>query len=211
MSKFTTQLRWIVEQSLKDQKLPNEESEWPKVYRKLGLHDYPIFDESYRSTLNDKIIRRYYFREIGQETAGQFAWFMRRTMHEIMPYYNQLYESQLYTIDPVNDIDMRYSENWQSDNLTDSDSNNRNVFQDTPMSLLDNTSAPTIEGLDYATNVSYDKSHSTTDSAGNGTRDKTEKGHRQNQAELLMKYRDTFLNIDKDIVDSLGGLFIGLW
>ena len=33
----------------------------------LGLDDYPIFDESHRSVLNQKIVRRYWLREIGIE------------------------------------------------------------------------------------------------------------------------------------------------
>ena len=38
----------------------------------IGLKDYPIFDESYRETLNNKIIMHYWMRERGAETAGLF-------------------------------------------------------------------------------------------------------------------------------------------
>lgn len=68
---------------------------------KLPLDDYPIFDEAHRATLNDKIIAHYYFREIGQETPSRFSFNLRRKMNEIMPYYNQLYESEMIKYDPL--------------------------------------------------------------------------------------------------------------
>ena len=119
MSRYTTQLRFPIEQKLTDLKLSNTEENWPQAYQILGLQDYPIFDETYRSTLNNKIIRSYYFREIGFETLGQFAWQMRRTMFEIMPYYNQLYKSELLDIDPFKTKDMNYDETWTRDEKID--------------------------------------------------------------------------------------------
>ena len=56
MSEYSLQLRWLVEQTLADAKLPNIEANWHAAYDKLGLADYPIFDEAYRQTLNDKMI-----------------------------------------------------------------------------------------------------------------------------------------------------------
>lgn len=171
MSKYTTLLRFPIEQHLMDKGKSLDESNWKECYRMLGLYDYPIFDEAYRETLNNKIIRAYYFREIGFETLGIFAWYMRRTMHEIMPYYNQLYESERIKIDPMLTVKKDYSETWTRDEKTgktvdnsshsssetsgssNSESTDRNVFQDTPMNGLD-TGA--ISAMDYATNVTFD-------------------------------------------------------
>lgn len=133
MSKYTTQLRWPVEQSetgatstlLKGQQFHCE------TYKKLGLDDYPIFDESYRWQLNDKIIRRYYFREIGLETMQQFAWYLRMRMFEIMPYYNQMYESTLLDIDPTHEIDMKYGENWDVSGTEDSTTDGKTASRTT--------------------------------------------------------------------------------
>lgn len=99
MSTYTTQLRWIVERA--QQEHHAEPTDYSPAYPILGLDSYPIFDESYRSTLNDKIIRHFWFREIGFETAGQFAWFLRNTMNEQMPYFNQLYDSLNLITDPI--------------------------------------------------------------------------------------------------------------
>lgn len=40
-------------------------------------------------------------REIGLETLELFRYFMRMKMWEIMPYYNQLYKSELIEFDPL--------------------------------------------------------------------------------------------------------------
>ena len=232
MSKYTTQLRFPVEQKLNDLHLALDEENWFHVYSMLGLDDYPIFEEQHRDVLNRKILRRYWFREIGFETLGQFAWMMRRTMYEIMPYYNQLYESELLVTEPMYTVHKNYEESWNRSNEQEtkntatagsdvnSTSANRNVYQDTPMNGLD-TGA--IEGMDYATNVTFDdgsgKTTTNSTSNANGTRGENdngwrvheEKGYDKSQSNLLKEYRDTFLNIDLEIVDRLNDLFIGLW
>lgn len=284
MSRYTTQLRWIVEQLSEGLTVP-EGQEYPNaVYNYIGLLSYPLFDPSYRSQLNDKIINHFYFQEIGFETPKQFAWMLKRTMNEIMPKYNALYEAQLdldahpladywrhidetrtgektgsvefekdtdgttsgttsdteqlqgektlaSASDTSNDVDEKVFDvitklktfNTQDEltisttdqtthntsdqktyNVTDTETPNvtveetftnyheketdtrsitttfgkitdrddtttgsssvegRNVFSDTPMSMLSQSGSPSISGLDYATNVTYDDSVTTT-------------------------------------------------
>ena len=60
----------------------------------LGLKHYPIFSESHRQELNQKIVNHFRYREIGYETIHQFIFALNRKMFEIMPFYNQLYESE---------------------------------------------------------------------------------------------------------------------
>lgn len=240
MSKYTTMLRFPIEQRLDDLNLPHTEDNWPHVYGIIGLDDYPIYDEAHRGVLNDKIIRRYYMREIGFETLGQFAWNLRRRMHEIMPYYNELFRSESLVTDPMLSKNLDYTERWTRDESTSrnksdtratdtastsqSTSDDRNVFQDTPMNGLD-TGA--IEAMDYATNVTLD--HGTTENGSSaknetsgsstdaytgdfdGTKTHNQKGYDTSQSELLLTYRKTLLNIDLEIVDSLSTLFMGLW
>lgn len=89
MSRYTIELRYLIEGNYE-----------------LGLKDYPIFDESYREQLNNKIIQHYYFREIGFETEALFKNRLNQKMNEIMPYYNQMYESSKLKIDPLSTIDL---------------------------------------------------------------------------------------------------------
>jgi hypothetical protein len=59
----------------------------------MGLKSYPIFDEEYRETLNQKILNRYMFNEIGFETPQRFIFELNTKMSIIMPYYNDLYNA----------------------------------------------------------------------------------------------------------------------
>ena len=108
MAIYTTLLRSIVEQRQADEHVGPDD--FSVAYRTLGLADYPIFDESYRSQLNDKIIRHFYFREIGFETVAQFRWRMDATMRENMVYFNQLYESLNLIVDPITNVRYTYQD-----------------------------------------------------------------------------------------------------
>ena len=247
MSKYTTQLRWIVDTLGEGLPVPEGQLYADNVYKGLGLDKYPIFDEVYRSTLNDKIINHYYFREIGLETAAQFAWYMRQTMWEIMPYYNELYKTQNMIDDPLSDYARKMRESWDADikdtgsvenartggttttTTADGTSHNRNVYQDTPMSILSNIGAPSVEGLDYATTVTYDDGSTSdkgtsetdrheqdtrtmnTDRNDSGWRARDESGRNKSQAALLKEYRDLYVNIDVEIIKDLEDLFMKLW
>lgn len=248
MSKYTTQLRWIVEQLGSGLDVPSGQEYADAVYKYIGLDKYPIFNEEYRKRLNDKIINHFYFREIGFETAAQFAWYLRRTMNEIMPKYNRLYdvlETEFdhplsdWTRHRVTDIDdTNYSKSdseneSQTDTVrngtTDTDTHNRTVFSDTPMSMLNNTGEPQIANLDYATTVTYEDGNvhtestenttSNTDSNGsvitNGTatRDKIEDEYGRNHSlgYLIEEFNDKFVDIDLMIIKDLEPLFFGLW
>ena len=227
MSLYTTQLRWVVEQELNDKGRNHDEVNWPYVYEKLGLSDYPIYDETHRQELNNRIIRRFYFREIGFETFAMFKWHLRRTMFEIMPYYNMMYEAVENVDDPLSDHDRTRTENWDVDTDTQGNASgtansamhDRNVFQDTPMSFLDDSSPNAVESLDYATNVRYDdRTNASTTTASNasegnevGERTVNESGRNKSQALLLKEYKENILNVDVLVMNDLETLFMGLW
>ena len=73
-----------------------------------ALDDYPIFDESYRSALNTKILNHYYDHEIGLETPDLFNHYLSTRMAEIMPYYNEMYRAQALIANPFHNFE--YSE-----------------------------------------------------------------------------------------------------
>lgn len=224
MSKYTTQLRWVVEQTLNDAGKPLTEDNWPYAYKVLGLDDYPLFDEGYRETLNNKIIRHYYTREIGAETVGRFRLFVRDTMHLIMPYYNQLYESERFAkgMEPLGDRGLKHTEHaWgtsssKGESSSQSSANQQNVYQDTPQSEMIPTQ---IKNLQYATNVTIDEdsANATGTSSIAGDYDnmveRNETGYSRPQSELLQLYRNTFLNIDNDVVHNveLAQCFMTIW
>lgn len=179
MSRYTIELRYLIEGNYD-----------------LGLKDYPIFDESYREQLNDKIIQHYYFREIGLETEALFKNRLNQKMNEIMPYYNQMYESSKLKIDPLSTIDLeevfsrKSKTTGEGTSSTSGTGNNTNNFnstdttdygkiskfsdiaqaQTTPNEILNDnylTSATVDDGQDKNTNTGTNTSQ--TESTTSGT------------------------------------------
>lgn len=224
MSKYSLQLRWLVEQTLADAKLPNIEANWHAAYDKLGLADYPIFDETYRETLNNKIIRHYWAYEIGSETSGLFRWNLRDAMFMIMPYYNQMYLSEITAkgIQPLIDHARTITEDAtgtasnNANTSATSTSNAQDIFSDTPMSALN---FDNIKAGNYASTADFTDASTTdtgkSDSSGTYANDlaRTETGHDKPESELLLLWRETFVNIDRDVVEdkALRECFMTIW
>lgn len=110
MSKYTTELRFICETEAEytqsqGYKKVNEilAAAAPKIFD----FDFPIYDENYRLTLETKILKHYYTREISEETYGLWKLRLDTALNEIMPYYNQLYKSAILEFNPLYDVDVQ--------------------------------------------------------------------------------------------------------
>lgn len=75
---------------------------------KLIENGYPVFDDSWatfipehKKELCDKIVRHYYFREICCPTPDRFRHYINAQLQQIMPYYNQMYQSELIKFNPM--------------------------------------------------------------------------------------------------------------
>lgn len=191
----------------------------------LTPEDYPIFDEVYRDDLNKKILDHYWNYEIGHETESMFRFALNRKMRENMPYYNQLYESELIQFEALDTANLREQVNNtnQITDTNDATSNNNNttdgksrvVSSETPQVML----SPNEDYASGATdsisesNVSADgTSHSTNVTDGSGTIDRTVTGSNGIPiSDLLIRYRQTFMNIDMLVIESLATLFMQIW
>lgn len=141
MSKYTTELRFICETSagLTDSEgYTSTRDIIEKSRAKIFDFDYPIFDEKYRSVLETKIIKHYYTREIAAETVGLWKLWLDERMNNIMPYYNQLYKSELLEFNPLYDTDIttdsnrkiNHEENSTDKNVRTDNLNNKNTRTD---------------------------------------------------------------------------------
>lgn len=201
---------------------------------------FPIFDENYRSVLETKILKHYYTREIGFETVSLWKHFMAIRLNEIMPKYNKLYEAESLGFDPFANMDYKEtyegedngtnsntgngSINEDIEDNTNRDSSSMDKFSDTPQGAVTN-----LDNGTYLTNArqintsdedEYTRDRNVTTSNSNSGRFNTTeeylkhvKGYNGSRtfAELLMVYRETFINIDLMIIDELNDLFMGVW
>lgn len=163
------------------------------------FEDFPIFDESYRKTLERKIIDHYYFREIGQETPYRFKKVLGTKLREIMPYYNKLYESELKLF--------AETDPFESYNLTETLSRNSsstskllNLLSDTPQGSVD------VNSNDYVSNIAKTNGDGTNTESYTLTR----KGNIgvQTLGYEMNEYRKAFLRIDEDILKELNECFL---
>lgn len=224
---------------------------------------YPIFDETYRDALNSKIVDHYYNYEIGQETVGMFRHALNRKLREVMPFFNQLYKSQI-EIDPLLTVNVtttsdaegtrtnaetitgsatNTSDGTSTENSNDTSDNNtvsnnaaksRTVSSETPQMRLQGnedyatSAADAISNSDVTTNAvgtsvgsKTDTSHgeSVAATSGNteGTGASTDKvtskviGTQGLAADLIIRYRESFVNIDMDVIATLEPLFMMVW
>lgn len=181
----------------------------------LGLREYPIFDETYRNVLNKKLIQHYYMREIGFETAGLFKFMLNKSMNEIMPYYNQLYESVkiFKEKNPFEDKNITESSNRKNKGTSSqtgtgtTTSEDLDVRSDTPQSML---AIGDIKNNTYASDASWDNANATSSSTNDLTVDNTEDyintivgtNGGKNYSEMLLDWRNTFLNIDMMVIED---------
>lgn len=227
MSKYTTEVRFICESKadLEESKGFSQietilDNSWDKIF----TTQCEFFDATYKPVLCKKILKHYYTREIGFETAGLWMLWMNRRLEEIMPYYNQLYSSALLEFNPLYDVDYTREGNRQNDGTsetsgTNSQTNNkttRDLFSDTPQGALNGVESETYltdarKVTDAGTNTgTYSDANET-----NTTEEYTERVHGKiggaNYSKMLIDFRSTMLNIDMQVIEEFSDLFMGLW
>lgn len=236
MSKYTTQLRWIVEQTCADAGVEPIPANWPTAYAKLGLAAsgnvlglpaYPIYSEDERGPLNDMIIRRYWMNEIGAETAARFAWNLNDALSLIMPYYNRLWglkvldaahlvgEDFKETLKLLEHVNGTASGNGSSSSNSSSASTGRML--DTPQARIQNlddgwlttASKDEMSGTDSATSESSSETATDHDRTEERTHDRFDPTL---YGQLLTIGRD-LLNIPRMIVedDEVRSCFMLVW
>lgn len=118
MSKYTTEVRYICEVSagLNDSTgFTGIDTVLDDCVDKVFDFDFPMFDENYRKVLEKKILRHYYTREICEETVGLWKLRLCDRLNMIMPYYNQMYKSELLTFNPLYDVNLVKSNTGKKD------------------------------------------------------------------------------------------------
>ena len=315
MGKYTTEVRYICEtyagldESVGYDSIDEViDKSYLKIFNNDKIPMYKNETEAHRAGLLKKILLHYYTREIGYETVGLWKLKLNQKMVEIMPYYNQLYESAELEFDPFKNVDVtrthegEYNDDEKVDNLRDTEShrgihttqesdtqeditlrhsktttegndvrtndvvengNSWVLFSDTPQGGIDgiNAAASDLAGNGYLTNatrtITTPDEQSVTQTHGDivetynvgGDKKDTTEGHAEVETqtvenakgkitddntknnkgtdeyenkdigkigtetyqEMLIKYRETFLNIDLMVIRELDKLFIGLW
>ena len=104
---------------------PDEPDMWKRITKAVPyiFRDFPIWNETHRQDLCEKILQYYYEYEIGFQTVQSWIFHLNENLNRIMPYYNALALTQLSELsdisieDLINDTDFtdlfnrKYNEN----------------------------------------------------------------------------------------------------
>lgn len=197
MSKYTTEVRFICEQAAgyrESQPYSKVNEIIQKAIPYVFSFDFPIFDENYRNVLCTKILRHYYTREICEEVVGLWKLRLETRLNEIMPYYNQLYKSELITFNPMYDTDI----------TTENTANKNEIRENTENEVEDKTGGNNRKRdyTDKATTTA--EGNATNEDSGNTTSTDTSKDLYSDtpQGSLQNVDNETYLTNARKISDS---------
>lgn len=210
---------------------------WFKAY---NIEDYLTLEQIQTITekgiwnkdkLARKIVDHYFMREIGFETPTLFEHYAKMKMQEIMEDYLPVIYSNSIEFDPLVNVDYKEeltreiegsSENEGSSNSTSSSTGSGlNIINNTPQT---NISKQNLESGIYASQVNQSdneneiEDETTTSNSGstNQTENytKTIKGNSGVSATaqaLIKQYRDIIRAVDREIIENLNDLFMGIY
>lgn len=209
MSKYTFTLQELESVESRENLL-----QWFKDY---DLHDY-LSDEEIqvireRNTwtedkLANLILDHYYIREIGLETPALFKLKLKTAMREIMEEKAPLIYSASIKIEPLVEFEINEEFKNKSTGNNHNESTGLSVESRTPQGQI---SKEKILRGDYAslTNANESDGNSTNNTEQDGT--KKSSGHNQSSSRLIREYRSNIIMINREIIEDLADLFIGIY
>ena len=195
---------------------------------------FPFYTDSEEMRLNfiQKFYDEYMFREIGFETVERFKRSLLGKLNKIMPYYTQLYHTELESkninfllnkdLIETFEREVSGSSEVNSNSTTNatgtSSANSNDMMYDTPNSRIDDmTKYPTQGSQGENTATSSSNGTSTSNQTGENTQtEKTSLISKGNigitsSAQLLKEWREVIINIDELILNDLEDLFMLLF
>lgn len=139
MANFTTEVRTICETLGSGTTIAEQiASSAPKIFD----DSWTTADPEYKSTLENKILRHYYMREIGAETVGLWKLQLNTLLSEIMPKYNAIYENiELYKNNLMGNVNVTESQDLTNNQQTTAESNNTDNTTNSTKQTGTNTSS----------------------------------------------------------------------
>ena len=255
MSEYTIEVREVVNMfsNSKDDLNTKIKTSLPSIFN----FDFPIWVESYRPILEEKIVRHFFTREISTETIELWQFYLAEKLNLIMPYYNKLYETTVKEydyMDTVNYTDVfnvNKNENNKAEvlsngsgktigvengrttaNGTSNESSTSNLYHsDFPQGNVNNSTDYVTSGdSTIVSSNGSSENESTSANSNSSTSENENKSNSENTmlyaedslrkikgnngtpfTDLLIKYRESLINIDMLVINELNDLFMGIY
>ena len=168
-----------------------------------------------KEKLANKIYNHYFMREIGFETPALFRLRVKSTMQELMEEYLPLIYSASIKYDPLVNVD--FTETYHGNGTATSTSNNNgsslSVSSDTPQGQINKNE---ILSGKYASQTTANESDNSISDNSENSNDysKSVKGNSGVSAtaqKMVAQYRENIRAIDREIINKLDTLFMGIF
>lgn len=174
-----------------------------KARPKMLYNTNKFFNEEFKNAFFQQFCVDNLMREIEYETSEYFILKFNQNVSRWLPVYNKLYETSLLELDKLKSYSKESTRTGNRETSANgestSENRNKNVFDDTPENRLTNS--------DYATTITVDEGSGNGTTSSNGkedyTENYTESGYNVPQAELILKYRETLMDVVGKFSDTV--------
>lgn len=163
-----------------------------------------------KEKLADLIIDKYYTREIGLETPALFKLKVKVAMREIMEEKAPLIWSVSLGLDinPTTEFEINTTSDTSGKNVTNAKGDSLNIHSNTPQGKINKSE---ILNGDYASDTDGAENNSQTQANDETHNTSKSWGHNRSEINLLRDYRKNIVMINRQIVNDLAELFIGIY
>lgn len=176
-----------------------------------------------KDKLASQIVNKYFMREIGLETPALFKLYASNKMKEIMEEYAPLIYSASIKYDPLVNVDVtetysrQVNDSGSAISSTTNNSSGLTVNSDTPQGQINKTSI--LNGAFASSTQAGESTSSSSDSTGTNSQSieqssKNTKGNSGVSAtaqKMIEQYRDNIRALNREIIEKLNILFMGLF
>lgn len=181
-------------------------------------YDFYTDDLIMKKDFEQKFINHYYFHEIGAETFERWQHMLKSRLNLKMPYYKQLYESELES-KKLNfmlnkDLKETFIREVNEESQSNSQSTGTGTFKES--SLNDGVA---VVNLNEGNQTTENMNTSSGDVSSEGTNKQQEKTELISQgnigvtstAQLLKEWREVMINLNQIIIEDCQDLFINIY
>lgn len=161
-----------------------------------------------KDKLADLIIDHYYMREIGLETPALFKLKLKVALREIMEEKAPLIYSASIAVDPTSEFEINNTSKGNTNGNSQVTNNGLSIHSNTPQGNINKTDI--LNGT-YASDTDANEGETNNTHTEDTSGESHSTGRNRTQVSLIQEYRNSIRMINREIIEDLAELFIGIY
>lgn len=161
-----------------------------------------------KDKLADLIIDHYYMREIGLETPALFKLKLKVALREIMEEKAPLIYSASIKVNPTSEFEINNSSQSNTNGDSTVNNNGLSIHSNTPQGNINK--ADILNGT-YASDTDANEGETKNEHSDSTKGESHSTGRNRTQVSLIQEYRNSIRMINREIIEDLAELFIGIY